>query len=255
MDLENRLAQAQDITVDAARVAMSHFRKPLDIMSKSDKSPVTIADQATERAIRTALAQRFPGETIFGEEFGQSGDDMDMWIVDPIDGTKSFVSGLPLFGMLLGYLSGGIVQLGVINMPALNEVYAGARDLGATLNGKPVTVSTCEMLDDARLFVNEGDKLATGAPQVFDRLIQAGAVRRLSADCYPHALVASGHADAVVDYDLQPYDYLPVSAVVQAAGGIMTDWQGQALTMTSDGRTLTAATPALHAALVELVNL
>ena len=96
--------------------------------------------------------------------------------------------------------------------------------------------------------------MAVREPAVFSRLVQAGELRGMGADCYPHALVARGLVDAVVDYDLQPYDYLPVSAVVHAAGGIMTDWQGQALTMKSDGRTITAATPALHRELLELVN-
>ena len=254
MDLRQRLTKAQSIAAGASQVAMAHFRTPIDIASKSDASPVTIADQETERAIRAALSRQFPDEAIFGEEYGQSGSGSDMWIVDPIDGTRSFITGLPLFGMLLGYVSDGAPQLGVINMPALGELYAGAVGLGATLNDAPIKTSGCRTLEDARLFLNEGDKLARQEPDVFSRLIRAGSLRRMSADCYPHALVASGCADGVVDFDLQPYDFLPVCAVVEAAGGIMTDWQGQALSMASDGRTLTAATPALHAALVELVN-
>ncbi|MCK0150680.1 inositol monophosphatase [Marivita sp. S6314] len=253
-DLQTRLEAAQRIARDAASVAMAHFRQPLDVTAKSDDSPVTIADQATERAIRSALGTAFPGETIFGEEFGQSGSHEDMWIVDPIDGTRSFITGLPLFGMLLGYVSGDGPQVGVINMPALNELYAGARGLGATLNGQRVSVSGCTSLSEARLFLNEADKMAVETPDIFARLVTAGGLRRLGADCYPHALVASGHADAVVDYGLQPYDYLPVAAVVEAAGGVMTDWQGNTLTLQSDGRTLTAATPDLHAELLELVH-
>ena len=254
MDLQKRLKVAQIIAADASKVAMTHFRQPLDIASKSDESPVTIADQQTERAIRCALEKHFPDETIFGEEYGQSGTAPDMWIVDPIDGTRSFIAGLPLFGMLLGYVGDGLPQLGVINMPALGEIYSGAHKLGAQRNGTPITTSACENLEDARIFINEGDKIALKEPFVFERIIRCGAVRRMSADCYPHALVASGSADCVIDFDLQPYDYLPVSAVVKAAGGIMTDWQGQPLTMTSEGKTLTAATPALHASLLYLVN-
>lgn len=254
MDLKQRLELAQMIVTSASGVVMCHFRKPIDVMTKPDESPVTIADQATERAIRLALEKHHPGEAICGEEFGQTGDARDMWIVDPIDGTRSFLTGLPLFGMLLGYVRDGAAQLGVINMPALQERYAGGHGLGATLNGTPIATSGCARLADARLFINEGDKLAAQEPEVFSRLIVAGSLRRLSADCYPHALVASGHADAVVDFDLQPYDYLPVSAVVEAAGGRMTDWQGKPLTINSGGRTLTAATPELLAELVALVN-
>ncbi len=253
-DVNDRLEASIRITEDAATVAMSHFRSPLEIETKSDESPVTAADKATEQAIRDGIAHHFQGEAIFGEEFGMTGDGDDCWIVDPIDGTRSFIAGYPMFGMLLGYLSGGAAQLGVIRMPALAEVYAGAIGHGASCNGQPIHVSDCDALDTARLFINEADKLAAQEAQAFGRLTHAGQLRRMGADCYPHALVAAGYADAVVDFDLQPYDYLPVSAVVRSAGGVMTDWQGNALTMASDGRVVSAATPALHAELLALLN-
>lgn len=253
-NLHSRLATAQRIVADASSVTMAHFRRSLDVTSKSDDSPVTIADKETEHAIRRALGAAYPGETIFGEEFGQTGTAADMWIIDPIDGTRSFITGLPLFGTLLGYLCDGTPQIGVINMPALGQLYAGARGGGATLNGAPIAVSCCRALSRARLFLNEVDKMAIDAPGQFSRLVTAGALRRLGADCYPYALVASGYADAVVDYGLQPYDYLPAAAVIEAAGGTMTDWAGHALSLASDGRTLAAATPELHAELLELVR-
>lgn len=253
-DLEKRLAVALDITEAASHVSLSYFRNRPDIETKADQSPVTIADKETEDVIRNGLLQAFPDDAIFGEEFGQTGDGAEMWIVDPIDGTRSFITGLPLFGMLLGFITAKGPQLGIIRMPALDEVYCGGVGVSATCNGEEIAVSTCTELAKARLFINEADKLATDEPAVFERLVQAGELRRMSADCYPHALVARGLADAVVDFDLQPYDYLPVSAVVQAAGGVMTDWDGNPLTMESDGRTLTAATPQLHAALIALVR-
>ena len=253
-DLHSRLDTARQIATAASAVAMARFRRPLDVASKPDASPVTIADQETEQAIRAALGAAFPGETIFGEEFGQTGTRDDLWIADPIDGTRSFITGLLLFGMLLGYVSGGAPQLGVINMPALGEMYSGARSTGATLNRAAITVSACRNLSTARLFLNAADRMAVDAPAQFARLVTAGALRRLGADCDPHALVASGHADAVVDYGLQPYDYLPVAAGVEAAGRVMTDWRGQPLSRSSDDRTLTAATPELHADLLELVR-
>lgn len=251
---KERLQAAIAITDAAAQVALSHFRNSPSIETKRDLSPVTIADKETEQAIRSGLAEMFPDDAIFGEEFGRSGVGTDMWIVDPIDGTRSFITGLPLFGMLLGFVTANGPQLGIIRMPALNEVYAGAVGLGATCNGTAINVSDCQDLAKANLFINEGDKLASQVPEVFSRIINAGALRRMGADCYPHALVARGLADAVIDFDLQPYDYLPVSAVVAAAGGIMTDWLGAPLSMHSDGRTITAATPQLHAQLLDLVN-
>lgn len=252
-DLAGRLLTALDITEKASEVALSYFRNNPQTETKADDSPVTIADKQTEDFIRSGLLRAFPDDAVFGEEFGQTGEGEEMWIIDPIDGTRSFITGLPLFGMLLGYVSAQGPQLGVIRMPALNEVYAGAAGL-ATCNGVPISTSTCTRLAQANLFINEGDKLALHEPAVFGRLANAGALRRMGADCYPHALVARSFVDAVVDYDLQPYDYLPVCAVVEAAGGIMTDWQGMPLTMNSDGRTLTAATPQLHSELMMLVN-
>ena len=253
-DLKSRLIAATAITEVAAKVALAHFRNSPAIETKADQSPVTIADTQTEQTIRDGLRQAFPDDGIFGEEYGRSGNGINMWIIDPIDGTRSFITGLPLFGMLLGFVNADGPQLGVIRMPALNEVYSGAVGLGASCNGDPIMVSPCTKLAKARLFLNEADKLAVHEPQVFSRLVQSAELRRTGADCYPHALVARGLVDAVVDYDLKPYDYLPVSAVVDAAGGIMTDWQGKPLTLQSDGRTLTAATPHLHAQLIELVN-
>lgn len=253
-ELQNRLNTAIDITDIAAKTAMRYFRQSPDITVKQDLSPVTIADMETEKVIRDGIARHFAGEPIFGEEFGREGDTDTTWIIDPIDGTRSFIGGVPLFGMLLGFLERGVPSLGIIRMPALGEVYAGAKGVPATCNGAPIRVSSCTSLNDARIYLNEGDKLAVQEPVVFSRLVRAGGLRRMGADCYPHALVAAGTMDAVVDFDLQPYDYLPVSAVVEAAGGIMTDWQGAPLTLNSDGRTLTAATPELHRELLNLVN-
>ncbi|QFT30632.1 Histidinol-phosphatase [Labrenzia sp. THAF82] len=253
-DLSNRLEKALAMTEEAAAVSLLYFRKNPETETKADLSPVTQADKATERSLRDSIQLHFPDEAIFGEEFGQTGEAAAMWIIDPIDGTRSFIAGLPLFGMLLGFLIEGCPKMGVIRMPALGEVYAGGKNLQATCNGTAIHVSSCRSLADARLFINEGDKLALSEPEAFQRLVRSGQLRRLGADCYPHALLARGHVDAVVDYDLQPYDYLPVSAVVEAAGGVMTDWQGNPLTMTSDGRTVTAATPNLHAELLEVLN-
>lgn len=245
-------AKIADFAGEAAR---GYFRGSLGIEFKEDESPVTQADKGVEALIRSYLAEHFPDHGIFGEEHGIEGADRThMWIIDPIDGTRSFLSGHPLFGMLLGLLKDGEPQLGVIGMPALREVFIGAKGTGATLNGTPIQSSQQADLDQAILYVNEGEKIYRDHPHTFDRLTKAGQTRRFAYDCYPHALLAAGHVDAVVDYDLQPYDYLPVSAVVEAAGGMMTDWQGQPLTLKSDGRVISAATPELHAALLALVN-
>lgn len=239
----------------AAEAARGYFRGRLGIEFKADESPVTQADKAVENEVRTYLQQHFPDHGIFGEEHGFAGSDRtEVWIIDPIDGTRSFLSGHPLFGFLLGFLRDGIPQLGVIAMPALDETFLGVRGQGATLNGQPIQVSDRTRLDEAVLYVNEGDKIHRDYPELFTRLMQAGQTRRFAYDCYPHALLAAGHVDAVIDYDLQPYDFLPVSAIVEAAGGVITDWHGNPLGLDSDGRVITAATPQLHAGLLALIK-
>ncbi|WP_170766444.1 inositol monophosphatase family protein [Ruegeria lacuscaerulensis] len=251
-DIETHAARIAEIAGDAAR---GYFRGRLGVEFKADESPVTQADKGVEAKVRAYLQEHFPDHGIFGEEQGFDGQDRhQVWIIDPIDGTRSFLSGHPLFGFLLGHLTDGVPQVGVIGMPALNEVFLGVRGRGASLNGQEINTSQKTRLDHSILYVNEGDKIYRDYPAVFERLMQSGQTRRFAYDCYPHALLAAGHVDAVIDYDLQPYDYLPVAVVVEAAGGVMTDWDGKPLNLNSDGRVVSAATPELHAQLLDLVN-
>ena len=249
------ITSALEIADFSSKAAMGFFRGQLEADFKADDSPVTQADKGVETLVRTYLGKHFPDHGIFGEEHGIEGADRQrMWIVDPIDGTRSFLSGHPLFGFLLGHLMDGIPEIGVIAMPALDEVFLGIVGEGATLNGAAIHCSGQKSIDLAILYINEGEKIFADYPDVFERLTKTGQTRRFSYDCYPHALLAAGYVDAVVDYDLQPYDYLPLSVVVQEAGGLMTDWDGMPLNLKSDGRVVSAATPELHAQLLKLVN-
>lgn len=242
------------ITNKAERIPRQHFRQGLDIIHKADESPVTIADQACEQYIRDAIGAAFPDHGIIGEEFAQKhGKGPYSWIIDPIDGTRAFISGMPLYGMLIGLLKDGEPVLGVVRMPALGEVFTGSKD-GAFLNGAPIQVSTTRDLNKAMIYINEADKMMRDAPDVFARLNKAGQDRRFCYDCYPHALLAAGHIDACIDYDLKPYDYLPLAPVITAAGGMVTDWDGKALDLHSDGRVVAAATPALHRELLDVIQ-
>ena len=249
------MAHGERMAQIASETAMLFFRGRLGVDFKADQSPVTQADKAVEAAIRAYLADHFPEHGIFGEEEGFSGAaDGPLWVIDPIDGTRSFLSGHPLFGFLLAHLIDGQPQLGLIAMPALGEVYCGGAQSGARRNGARIQASAVRRLDQAILYVNEGDKLHRDQPKAFDRLMQSGQTRRFAYDCYPHALLAAGHVDAVVDYDLQPYDFLALAPVIEAAGGVMTDWQGQALNLGSSGAVVSAATPELHRELLEVLN-
>jgi histidinol phosphatase-like enzyme (inositol monophosphatase family) len=244
---QDLLDAALQISETAAAIPMQYFRSAIVVEDKPDESPVTVADRETEAHIRRAIAERFPAHAIFGEEFGKSGGSAEhTWIIDPIDGTRSFICGVPLFGMLLGVLAGSEMVAGVIRMPALNEVFGGARGGGATMNGNPIRCRSTTALDKSRIFINEANRILGKEPETLARLMSLGHTRRAFNDCYAFALLAMGQIDVVIDYDLQPYDYLPVVPVVEAAGGIMTDWAGAKLGLNSDGRVVAAATPELH---------
>lgn len=246
-DLSDILTFTQSLAEQAGRTAMHWFRSPLDIVQKADESPVTAADRAIETEIRTALQQRFPADGLWGEEFGvQAGASPATWIVDPIDGTRSFITGFPLFGTMIGRLWMGEPQLGVIRMSALNETFAGAQGLGAMLNGRPIRARGTRRLADAYIYINEAPALHARNPALFSELCRTGHTRRTSCDCYPHALVAAGQVDVVIDCNLQPYDYLPLVPVIEAAGGTICDWSGRTLGPDSDGYVLTAATGQLR---------
>ncbi len=252
--IDQILAKAIDVTIKASAIPMSHFRKDLELIAKEDESPVTVADRDTETFIRNSLATSFPDDGLFGEEFGvREGATDALWIIDPIDGTRSFITGNPLFGMLLGRVVAGVPQIGIVRMPALDETYAGAAGRGATLNGKPIRVRGTSDLSKAMVYVNEAERIEAADPARFARLCRTGHTRRMSYDCYPHALVAAGQIDLVVDCGLQPYDFLPLIALIEGAGGVICDWQGQPLTLASDGRVITAATPQLRDAMIAVL--
>ncbi|PVA11736.1 inositol monophosphatase [Pelagivirga sediminicola] len=258
MSLNDIANTAARIAEAASAVPMRYFRQGglgIETKDDGDNSPVTIADRETETAIRAALAHAFPGHGVFGEEFGTQGSlDGPAWIIDPIDGTRFFLTGYPAFGMLIGHLQAGVPQVGIVRMPALGETFAGIRGGAATWNGAPISVRATTRLEDALLFVNEPERTHAADPALFARLCRAGYTRRMSYDCYPHAMVAAGQIDAVTDMGLEPYDFMPLVPLVEAAGGVITDWQGRALSLGSDGRVVTAAGAALHAQLLELLN-
>ncbi|MEO3430465.1 inositol monophosphatase family protein [Pelagibius sp. CAU 1746] len=248
------LQAARDVTAAAIAEPLRHYRAGFSVEQKADESPVTIADRETEAALRQAIAARFPDHGILGEEYGSEGLDRKfVWVVDPIDGTKSFISGSPLFGMLTAVLRAGKPVAGIIRMPALGECYGGAAGVGSDRDGTPIACRRGVTPEKAFLCINEANGLMADHPAAFQRLMKFGAYQRLTYDCYPYAQLAGGQVDAVVDYNLQPYDYLPVVPVVEAAGGVITDWQGQPLTLESDGRVVAAASVEIHAALLRTV--
>ncbi len=251
-DIIQDCLQITELAVTSAR---GFFRSTLGVDFKDDESPVTHADKTIERIVRQAIVDRHPTHGILGEEHGIERSDHDeMWVIDPIDGTRSFISGHPLFGFLLAYLHKGQPEVGVIAMPMMDEVVIGVRGQGSTLNGKPVHVSSVRALAEAVIYINEGEKIFSDHPDTFSRLLFTGQPRRFSYDCYPYALLAMGHVDVVVDYDLKPYDFMSLRVVIEAAGGVLTDWKGNVPTLDYEGAIVAAATPELHFAMLAVLN-
>lgn len=253
-DIDFLESVAREMLAVARPLATSHFRTRIEVERKADHSPVTVADRAIERAMKEVLARMMPDHGVFGEEHGAAGlHARHVWVIDPIDGTKSFISGVPLFGTLLAVLDGGRPVLGVIDMPALGETWLGRTDDATTHNGARCRANNCRRLEEAILFATSPDQFTPDESVVFDALGKACISRRFGGDCYNYGLLASGHIDLVLEAELQPYDYLPVVPVVTAAGGVITDWNGAELTLHSDGRVLAAATPELHRAALDRI--
>jgi len=248
------LKAALEITERASEIPRKYFRSEFDVEHKQDKSPVTIADQETEQFIREALQSQFPDHAIFGEEFGRGETNCEYeWVIDPIDGTRSFVSGMPLYGMLLALIKNDQPKLGVIRMPELGEVYVGDCQTATRNRSETLQCSDITSIHDAIIYINEGEKINQVNPQLFKALSECGRVMRLGYDCYPHALLAAGKVDAVIDFDLKPYDYFSLIPVIEGAGGVITDWFGGALTMESKGDVVSAATGVLHDQTLKLI--
>ena len=240
------LALAESLADAARAVIRRYFRRPLAVEDKSDLSPVTIADREAEAAMRRLIEERFPEHGILGEEHGSvRGDAEHLWVLDPIDGTKSFISGIPLFGTLIALLHRGRPVLGIIDQPILAERWIGAEGRPTTLNGARVETRRCPTLASATLFSTAPESMFQGADALgFARLRAAVKLTRAGADCYAYAQLASGFIDLVVEGQMKPYDYCALVPVIAGAGGAITDWQGEALGLHSDGRVLACGDPA-----------
>lgn len=208
-------------------MALSAFRQPLCVDWKSDGSPVTDADQAIEAMLWKALTESFPSHGILGEEGGSTAADSEfLWILDPIDGTRSFARGIPIFGIQLALAFQGRPVLGVVHLPALNETVAAAEGLGCTWNGAPCSVS--DVADPARalIHIHERDLARQRSPALGPWLEQVQ-LERNWGDCYSFVLVATGRAEAALDPRMQVWDNGPLPVLLREAGGIFCDWEGQ----------------------------
>ena len=231
------------------------FRQNPQTVQKADQSPVTIADQQTETALRDIIAATFPDDAIQGEEFGiiGNGDSARFcWVIDPIDGTKAFISGKPIFGTLVGITDRGVPLAGMIDMPILEETYVGyvmdQNQPFCQLNGQRVRPSDCVDLRAARIATTSPLALSASGLAGFNHLAAQATVINYGGDCHNYALLAAGHIDLVMEDSLAPHDIMAVVAVMQAAGATVTDIAGRPILHGQSTSILAAATTRLHAA-------
>ena len=255
IDLKAAAAFAESLADAAGPIARRYFRSALEVEDKADRSPVTVADREIESRLRALIRSRFPEHGILGEEHGSEGAGRDLvWVLDPIDGTKSFVAGVPLFGTLIALLDRGHPVLGVIDHPALGERWVGAAGSATLWNGKPCRTRRCGGLGRAILFATSPDLFDGADRDRFEAVSRRARMRRYGADCYAYALLAGGCIDAVLEANLKPYDIMALIPVIEGAGGTITDWRGERLGPESDGRVVAAATPELHGEILELLT-
>jgi histidinol phosphatase-like enzyme (inositol monophosphatase family) len=225
----------------------------LAVETKADATPVTAADRGAEELLRALITKRFPAHGVVGEEFGAERADAEfVWMLDPIDGTKSFIHGVPLWGTLIALLHGGQPVLGAIHLPALGHLMIGD-GITTTLDGRPTRVRACDRIEDATLLTS--DPLNPGKYQngpAFAALAARPRLVRTWGDCYGYFLLASGRADLMCDPVLSPWDLAALVPVVRGAGGVITDWQGRAPWPASSA--LAAGSPSLHATAVAALN-
>jgi histidinol phosphatase-like enzyme (inositol monophosphatase family) len=238
------LEAAQELARRTGGVALRHFRSALKIESKTDGSPVTIADRGAEQAAREWIMQRFPEDGILGEEFGAHLPGAKRrWLIDPVDGTKTFVRGVPLWGTLIAVCEENRVLAGAACFPAVDEMLVAATGLGCWWNGTRAHVSTTDAVEEATVLTT--DERFSRTPefrQGWRRLSDTAAISRSWGDCYGYLLVATGRADVMVDGVVGPWDSAPLFPAITEAGGVFTDWQG---TTTAFGGSIVATNAAL----------
>lgn len=249
--MQELLSLANHLADEAGPIINRHYRTGFDVISKDDESPVTVADRGAEARMREIIESIRPDDGIFGEEYGvKDGTSGYTWVLDPIDGTKSFVVGRPTFGTLIALCKNGVPVLGVIDQPILKERWVGVEGMPTTFNGKSVQTRPCKTLKQARVASTSPAQLLG----LWEKLNTRSSFMVWGGDCYSYGLLANGYMDAVIEDFLAPYDYLALPPIVKGAGGWMGDWKGNPLTLTTPGKTLALGDIALKDELLDLLK-
>lgn len=243
---------SKKLAVESTKIIKQYFRKQISFESKADNSPVTIADKKAEEIMRKLIEKAYPDHGIFGEEFGETNKNAEyIWILDPIDGTKSFICGAYSFGTLIGLLKNGQPILGVYNHPILNDFLIGDNFV-TTINGEKTLVKNCDKISDAVLLTT--DHLNVEKYQnieKFNKLIRKVKLYRNWGDCYGYYLLATGYADIMIDPIMSPWDSLPLIPIIRGAGGVITDYHGKDPVK---GNSIVAGACEIHSEVISVLN-
>ena len=249
-----------DAVFDAGPIALAYFRRPVTVDDKRKDGyydPVTEADRRVETRIRERLRREFPGHRIVGEELGAQGEGPACWLIDPIDATRAFISGMPTWGILLGLVVDDRPLVGIVHQPFTGETWYAATGIGAWLrigrNDSPLRTRARASLADAVLYSTHPSMFRDADLRVrYDRLSERCRLQRWGGDCYALALVAQGCIDLMVDSSLMPYDIVPLVPIIEEAGGVVTDLEGRV--PLEGGTIIAAANRTLHAAALEILT-
>ena len=250
-DLKSLLETACDAAMLGGKRTLAYYNAGVAVERKADATPVTLADREAEAAIRALIRLRHPDHSVLGEEGGlEEGRPDFKWIIDPLDGTKSFVRGVPLYGTLVGLEIEGEVRVGAMYFPVTGELFAAAKGLGCTWNGRPARASDTRDLSEATLLYTSS-QTARRRGDAYDRLAGRVGLVRGWGDCYGYALVATGRADVMLDARINPWDCAPLVPILEESGGRFTDWAGERTIYGYDG---VGTNGHLHEAVLEIVR-
>lgn len=249
MDFACKLADASRAVIKESLSSAGAFE------TKSDSSPVTVVDRKVEQTLRAMIAAEYPDHGILGEEYESDRLNSEyVWVIDPIDGTKAFITGMPIYGTLISLTRDGVPVLGVIDQPATNERWAGMEGRRSTHNGRPVSCRACTSLSEAIISIGNPESLNPGEASAFAELRKQSKWGIYGGNCYVYGRLAMGAVDISLDSGLDVFDYCALDAVVRGAGGCMTDWEGERLTIRSGHRVIAAGDPEIHRRAVEILK-
>ena len=237
---------AEYMADEARKISQRYFRTPIAIEEKQDSSPVTRADKEIETTLVRLIELNFPEHGVFGEEYGKQREEAEfVWVIDPIDGTKSFITGRPLFGTLISLVQNGKPILGIIDQPITNERWFGVN--GSTrLNNKPVTTRACDDISKAYFGTTSPFLFEGRGKDIVEQVTVSSKAAIYGGDCYNYGQLASGHLDIVIESGLKPYDFCALVPIIENAGGKITDWQGQPIDINSGGNVIACGDSKLH---------